>query len=119
MGSFPETYNDPKTVGGGGGIKIPFSRHKALVYCPPTLIPGKYPVNQPCSQMWQHSCLFPSELEKLYSWLSEDDIAKFLTKTEWKKCKNMQNILLDGCYLFFEEYLREKHLFIFPNHSEK
>ena len=69
--------------------------------------------------MWQHSCLFPSELEKLYSWLSEDDIAKFLTKTEWKKCKNMQNILLDGCYLFFEEYLQEKHLFIFPNHSEK
>ena len=73
MGSFPETYNDPKTV--GGGIKIPFSRHKALVYCPPTLIPGKYPVNQPCSQMWQHSCLFPSELEKSYSWLSEDEIS--------------------------------------------
>ena len=25
-------------------------------------------------------------------------MAEFLTKTEWKKPKNMQNIFLDGCY---------------------
>lgn len=33
---------------------------------------------------------------------------EFLTKTERKKCKNMQTILHGGCYLFFEEYLQEK-----------
>ena len=31
------------------------------------------------------------------SWLSEDEIAEFLTKTEWKESGNTQNILLDGC----------------------
>ena len=25
-------------------------------------------------------------------------MAEFLTKTEWKKPKNTQNIFLDGCY---------------------
>ena len=31
----------------------------------------------------------------------------FLTKTDRKKCKNTHNILLDGCYLLFEQYLLE------------
>ena len=41
-------------------------------------------------------------------WLCEDEIAEFLTKTEGRKCKNTQNILLDWCYLLFEKYLQEK-----------
>ena len=40
---------------------------------------------------------------------TEDVIAEFLTKAEWKKCKNMQNILLNGCYLLYEKlYLQVK-----------
>ena len=39
--------------------------------------------------------------------LSEDEIAEFLTKTERKKFKITQNILLIGCFLCFEEYLQE------------
>ena len=39
---------------------------------------------------------------------SENEIAEFLTKTERKESKNTQNILLDGWYRLFEEYLREK-----------
>ena len=35
-------------------------------------------------------------------------IAEFLTKIERKKCNNTQNIVIDGCYLLFEEYLQEK-----------
>ena len=38
----------------------------------------------------------------------EDEIAKFLTKTERKESKNTQIILLNACYLLFEEYLHEK-----------
>ena len=43
--------------------------------------------------------------------LSEDEIAGFLTKIERKKCKNSQyqNLLLNGCYLLFEEYEEEKN----------
>ena len=34
-------------------------------------------------------------------------------KTNQKKCKNTQNILLDRSYLLFEEYLQEeKHVFV-------
>ena len=33
---------------------------------------------------------------------------EFLTKTERKKCKNMQTILHGGCYLLFQEYLQRK-----------
>ena len=43
-----------------------------------------------------------------HSGLSEDKIAEFLTQTKLKRCKHAQNILLDGCYLLFEEYLQEK-----------
>ena len=55
-----------------------------------------------------------SELKKkMCSRLSEDIIAEFLTKAEWKKCKNVQNMLLNGCHLLYEEYLQvKKHLFI-------
>ena len=38
-------------------------------------------------------------------------IAKILTKTERKIRKNTQNILLDGRYLLFEEYLQENTSF--------
>ena len=34
--------------------------------------------------------------------------AEFLTKIERNKCNNTQNIVIDGCYLLFEEYLQEK-----------
>ena len=49
-----------------------------------------------------------SELKRWRSWLFEDEIAELLTKTEWEKCKNMQNILLNGFYLLFEEYLQDE-----------
>ena len=39
--------------------------------------------------------------------IPEDEISEG-TKTERKKCMNSQNILLDGRYLLFEEYLQEK-----------
>ena len=46
-------------------------------------------------------------------------IAEFLIKTERKICKNMQNILLDGCYLLFEQYLQENTSFyILKPHRE-
>ena len=50
----------------------------------------------------------------------KDEVAEFLTKTERRKSKNKQNILLDGCYLLFEEYLHgKKHLFYILNCAEK
>ena len=62
--------------------------------------------------MQQPSCLFTSELKKKTlsrTLLSEDEIAGFLFKTEWKESKNTQGILLlDGCYPLFENYLQEK-----------
>ena len=50
-----------------------------------------------------------AELNKWRSGLSEE-IAEFLTKTERKKFKNAQNVLLDGYYLLLKEYLREKKI---------
>ena len=49
------------------------------------------------------------------------EIAEFFTTTERKKCKNMQNILLDRCCLLFEEYLQEKRsvYVLKPNRAEK
>ena len=42
----------------------------------------------------------PSELKNMvFIWLSEDEIAEFLNKSEWNKSKKKENILLDGCYL--------------------
>ena len=61
------------------------------------------------------SCLFTSEhkKKKAFTRLSEDELAEFLTKTERKEInKNTHNILLDGCYLFFGEYMQEKLVFI-------
>ena len=50
-----------------------------------------------------------AELNKWRSRLSEET-AEFLTKTEQKKFKNAQNVLLDGYYLLLKEYLREKKI---------
>ena len=48
------------------------------------------------------SCLIPHELTKTaFTAIWLDEIAEYFTKTEWKKCKNMQNIFLDGCYKLF------------------
>ena len=44
----------------------------------------------------------------VYSRLSEDEVAEFLTETERKENKNTQNILRDICYLLFEEYPQER-----------
>ena len=44
----------------------------------------------------------------VYSRLSEHEIAEFLTETERKENKNTQNILLDICYLLFEEYPQKR-----------
>ena len=44
----------------------------------------------------------------VYSRLSEDEIAEFLTETERKENKNTQNILLNICYLLFEEYPQKR-----------
>ena len=49
-----------------------------------------------------------------------DEVAEFLTTTERRKSKNTLNILLDGSYLLFEEYLHgKKHLFYILNCAEK
>ena len=42
------------------------------------------------------------EMTKAFTRLTEDEIAKFLTKTERKNCKNAQNKSLDG------EHCKEK-----------
>ena len=50
----------------------------------------------------------------------KDEVAEFLTKTERRKSKNTQNILLNESYLLFEEYLLgKKHLFYILNCAEK
>ena len=46
-------------------------------------------------------------------------IAGFLIKTERKICKNTQNILLNGCYLLFENYLQENTSFYILKSAEK
>ena len=61
-----------------------------------------------------------SGLKKMEFTAIKDEVAEFLTKTERRKSKNTQNILLDGCYLLFEEYLHgQKHLFYILNCAEK
>lgn len=48
------------------------------------------------------SRLIPHELTKMaFTAFRLDEIAEFFTKTEWTKCKNMQNKFLDGCYKLF------------------
>ena len=42
--------------------------------------------------------------------LPEDEIAEFLINTERKESKITENILLDGYYLLFKEYVQEKKL---------
>ena len=39
--------------------------------------------------------------------LCDDKIAEFLINTEQKESKITQNILLNRCYLLFEEYVQE------------
>ena len=63
-----------------------------------------------------------STLSKRLLWLTSDcvfKIAEILTKSERKLCKNSQNILLDGCYLRFEEYLQENTSFYTLKSAEK
>ena len=43
--------------------------------------------------------------------LCDDKIAEFLINTEQKESKITQNILLNRCYLLFEEYVQEQNLF--------
>ena len=58
--------------------------------------------------------LFPSELKKCCSWLSEDEIAKFSLKLKGKKCKNTQIMLLYGIiYILFEKHLREERVSVY------
>ena len=65
-------------------------------------------------------CLGNSGLKKMEFTAIKDEVDEFLTKTERRKSKNTQNILLDGCYLLFEEYLHgKKHLFDILNCAEK
>ena len=44
----------------------------------------------------------------------KDEVAEFLSKSERGKSKNTQNILLDGWYLLFEEYLHGKNICLYP-----
>ena len=39
--------------------------------------------------------------------LCDDEIAEFLINNERKESKIAQNILLNRCYLLFEEYVQE------------
>ena len=50
---------------------------------------------------------------------SEDEVAEFQAKTAQNKCKNKQNISLDGSYLLFRCIRKEKHLFTSSNRAEK
>lgn len=66
-----------------------------------------YTIDQPPFQARQPSFLSTSELEiKRRSRPSKDEIAKFLTKTERKTCKNTKQISHDRCYLPFEQHLQ-------------
>ena len=62
-----------------------------------------------------------SELKKVAIAVIRRRLAEFLTKIEGKKCNNTQDIVIDGCYLPFEEYLQEKKndLFISGIRAEK
>ena len=42
------------------------------------------------------------------SWLFQDEIA------EQNKCKNMQNILLERCYVLFDKYPAKKQIILKP-----
>ena len=65
-------------------------------------------------------CLGNSGPKKMEFTAIKDEVDEFLTKTERRKSKNTQNILLDGCYLLFEEYLHgKKRLFYILNCAEK
>ena len=68
-----------------------------------------------CVFDWKRGCLGKSEQKNV------TEIAEFFTTTERKKCKNMQNILLDRCCLLFEEYLQDKRsvYVLKPNRAEK
>ena len=60
-------------------------------------------------------CLGNSGLKKMEFTAIKDEVAEFLTKTERRKSKNTQNILLDGCYLLFEELsARKKTSVLYP-----
>ena len=68
----------------------------------------------------QEVCLGNSGLKKMEFTAINDEVAEFLTTTERRKSKNTQDILLDGCYLLFEEYLHgKKHRFYILNCAEK
>ena len=71
--------------------------------CLETRLLWQHTIDQPCFQARPLSCLFTSEFKKWHSQLSEDEVAEFLTTTEGKNQEYTQNILLDGCYLLFEE----------------
>ena len=54
-----------------------------------------------------------SKTRMAFTRLSEEELAEFLTKTKRKEINtNTQNILLNGCYLFFGKYMQEKLVFI-------
>ena len=55
-----------------------------------------------------------SELKEWRSLLSDDKIAQFLTKLKGRNAKIVKKILLDECYLLFEEYLKEKKNCLYP-----
>ena len=86
------------------------------------------------SNQW-HICLETRLINGIFAWKSalaivdlkkmeftaiKDQVAEFFTKTERRQSKNTQDILLDGCYLLFEEYLHgKKHRFYILNCAEK
>ena len=61
--------------------------------------------NQSRFQARKPSCLFPSELNKMA--FAAIRRRHFWLKNERKKWKNTQNVLLEGCYLHFDEYLQD------------
>ena len=60
-----------------------------------------------------------SELKNGIRGYSKTKSLNFWLKPEWKKFKNMQNILLDGCYLLFEEYLQRLYREAVPRNKPK
>ena len=83
---------------------------------------GGRTIDQPPFQVRPPSSLFTDEwTKKMAITVIRRRIAEFLTKIERKKCNNTQNMVIDGCYLLFEEYLQEKKndLFISWIRAEK
>jgi len=74
-------------------------------------------INLVSRHSWQ--AVYSQWTKKWRSRPSEDEVAEFQAKTARNKCKNKQNISLDGRYLLFRCICKEKHLVTSWNRAEE